>query len=1327
MYENWRWFYSIINCPSNLITGRLHLIISWPYIRQLFSFHLQENLFVEQIKQIDNEYLQIQNEFLEFYRFYSKENEYLFDSSEQYENVCRRKEIFHQIDLFADNKNPSNLDKYLQFWTENRTEMSNLTELENNWNEFKSISTEFPNEIFFYNTFESIFYFEYQWISEYFFPSKSSINQPSFSIPFDRINKTSDEYFCQLISYSKTPSISRLYAEKFNASESLLHLFNIRSSKILFGFYEQIRRQMEFCSKFLWLNGSFLQCSKSSFEQMVSNCLESKSSSNEICFDLIEQSLNRIELIRPRGQIDPILYEQILNQYQIDLQSDVAFELNLRKDLREKYEYSSNVILHQWEKQMKSIVEKIYQENQQIFRFNNEQYQLLVNYLTKQLIEQLLNRKFLLEEIYEKKQRKIYEQFRKNIVEFHRNLVLDKQFYVYRDVTMPLMKQVFQIILAFDCFFQNEATKTKAKSNLFELCQFPFDVNQLNLFQIAKNLFEKRTFIQQNLPIDKFRQYFMLIFEYLFVYNQINRNRTNDFNEFVENYLETVHFLWSEEQKQIDEETRQSSSIYRHETSQLESEFDEQEYQRLFPSFDSHFQEFLSNEQQLNLEQQQQTEPPVEDKSPILPYSILYEYFSLILNENQLSIDELIVGLFNSIYQFDEDHRLLTDMIYLTLKSKEKLSIYIENLHKPFDIYYDSKPSMIIECFPTIDSIDKRTRFLLETHENHPTLMEILRVIERIQSFSIDNSLIKFLYGFDILFTKLTYWNETYGSRTLQTTFDEQINQLTKILIDFRKFEFQCSSQSLSMIDFNQRKSTIDKWWLHLFALIKQEHDDQTSFEQILHEFFQKSTLGDFRTRLELCRKFSRYFSAKTNNRTLNFIVQYYEQYESFIENHIQSIRKPIQQEINQFVRIQQWKDTNYYALKQAIDKSHKFLFKSMKKYRLNLNQPIQQIFSLYQIQIDSFLQSNDEFSRLIKLKLNKKLVHYQYSSQIQSDTKFINEISSTIDSMKIQSNDRKQIKQLFNEKRQLLTHLFKKLTSIGLSFRKGLLNQQKNFSIQPISIEFFELQLENQIYGTIQTKKNQKLIVNNRSNCLERFEKNFKEIDSIYYRILYQHHQLNIFAQKNRIDPIIYERIQGFSQHLIQIIYQQKSLFHSFFENYRIFSREFSVYSKENYLVSLKNLNEIDRLYSLTISLIERSYSFLLIIQTIPTNSFEQIPILYQLPNYIQADQFQSMKILLDKFLQKLYSLTEKINRFYQFQTEHHFLLKEIDYLHTEISIVKQQIQDVLQKLFIDENQFPNDHFVGDLAKNFIEIYEHFTQIDLLKQNQRKITFFSF
>ncbi|CAF5041861.1 unnamed protein product, partial [Rotaria sp. Silwood1] len=107
-YRSWRWFISIIESPSNLINRRLHLIIAWPYIRIIFLNSIKNSLFIEQIKQIDEQYMIIQNEFFQFYNYYKNQIHYLIKTKSEYEFLCQRYQIFQLIDLFTDNKSEKN-------------------------------------------------------------------------------------------------------------------------------------------------------------------------------------------------------------------------------------------------------------------------------------------------------------------------------------------------------------------------------------------------------------------------------------------------------------------------------------------------------------------------------------------------------------------------------------------------------------------------------------------------------------------------------------------------------------------------------------------------------------------------------------------------------------------------------------------------------------------------------------------------------------------------------------------------------------------------------------------------------------------------------------------------------------------------------------------------------------------------------------------------------------------------------------------------------------------------------------------------------------------
>jgi hypothetical protein len=60
--------------------------------------------------------MSIQNEFIQFYNYYQNEIHYLIKTKSEYEFICRKNQVFQQIDLFIDNKSVNNLEKYLQYW-----------------------------------------------------------------------------------------------------------------------------------------------------------------------------------------------------------------------------------------------------------------------------------------------------------------------------------------------------------------------------------------------------------------------------------------------------------------------------------------------------------------------------------------------------------------------------------------------------------------------------------------------------------------------------------------------------------------------------------------------------------------------------------------------------------------------------------------------------------------------------------------------------------------------------------------------------------------------------------------------------------------------------------------------------------------------------------------------------------------------------------------------------------------------------------------------------------------------------------------------------------
>ena len=67
----------------------------------------------------------------------------------------------------------------------------------------------------------------------------------------------------------------------------------------------------------------------------------------------------------------------------------------------------------------------------------------------------------------------------------------------------------------------------------------------------------------------------------------------------------------------------------------------------------------------------------------------------------------------------------------------------------------------------------------------------------------------------------------------------------------------------------------------------------------------------------------------------------------------------------------------------------------------------------------------------------------------------------------------------------------------------------------------------------------------------------------------------------------------------------------------------------------------------------------------------------------------------------------------------DYHPLLKDIYYLHCEIYLIKEQIRNIIEKLFINENIFPNDQFIGQLAKILFKFMNNFHKLIFLKKKK--------
>ncbi|CAG8520257.1 9216_t:CDS:2, partial [Racocetra fulgida] len=311
----------------------------------------------------------------------------------------------------------------------------------------------------------------------------------------------------------------------------------------------------------------------------------------------------------------------------------------------------------------------------------------------------------------------------------------------------------------------------------------------------------------------------------------------------------------------------------------------------------------------------------------------------------------------------------------------EIINIYSSNNTVPelYDFYKDHNIFEAKKLIPIITNLQQRVTELIVMWPEHAILHQINNICERIKGFNLNSPIAKFLTGLEILLQKTEDW-ETYASR--DTTIKPYQKEIIGLIIQWRQLELTCWPKLLAVQEKYYELSA-SKWWFHLFNCIilpidnlkKQSSYDRTTaiFQQHINEivrtldqFLQSSKYGDFKSRLELIRCFYEHLcildhfskvNAHNNSSDETYkslykqaadvlwnVYKYYSQFLYELDNALVDMRKPIEKDLGQFVKIASWKDINIYALKQSAQKTHRHLSRCIRKYRDVLDRPVTDI-----------------------------------------------------------------------------------------------------------------------------------------------------------------------------------------------------------------------------------------------------------------------------------------------------------------------------------------------------------------------------------------------
>uniref|UniRef100_A0A7N8X771 Midasin n=1 Tax=Mastacembelus armatus TaxID=205130 RepID=A0A7N8X771_9TELE len=314
-----------------------------------------------------------------------------------------------------------------------------------------------------------------------------------------------------------------------------------------------------------------------------------------------------------------------------------------------------------------------------------------------------------------------------------------------------------------------------------------------------------------------------------------------------------------------------------------------------------------------------------------------------------------------------------------------------------------------------------------------------------------------------------------------------------------------CWSSSLdNAMKRHTEKST--KHWFSLYQLVERYLAEQrmeqltlSSVSSSLQAFMEGSTLGEFHTRLAMLLSFHCHIllvPKQPGQESLSSLLwnlhKYYSQFSDYIHTRISELRQPIEKELKDFVKISRWNDVSFWSIKQSVEKTHRTLFKFVKKFEEALNGPIvpalvEQRSSAsmdsvdsnpeetpihrvhlalksimpgkgrdLQVQIDSAEEGVEASSLQGRLpvlarkmkKMCLQLLQKNPVPELAEDLDyFTGEVISnlrdlqrlTIDMSGQKEKQKAEVKHILQQKQRALSDLFKMLREIGLSYHKGL------------------------------------------------------------------------------------------------------------------------------------------------------------------------------------------------------------------------------------------------------------------------------------------------
>ncbi|WAQ89034.1 hypothetical protein PtA15_10A457 [Puccinia triticina] len=367
------------------------------------------------------------------------------------------------------------------------------------------------------------------------------------------------------------------------------------------------------------------------------------------------------------------------------------------------------------------------------------------------------------------------------------------------------------------------------------------------------------------------------------------------------------------------------------------------------------------------------------------------------------------------------------------------------------NFYTGSNTSETTRVVPLVKALASRIDALIEQWPEMTNLDEILQRCRKIAALSSDSPLALIIPQLEALIGQIEEWQKYSCTENSLLSFQ---TELTALVVNWRRLELG-SWAALIQTELDSFQSTTDVWWFRLYELLVRgysthSHTPETQEAKsylkdcalVLSQFITECNLGQFGSRLALLDSFSALLRAVCQisgfgcwtriNDLLNGVIYFYSHYAPLVDQKIEQAKRLARGEIENYIQLASWKDINIIALRQSSQKSHRQLYKTVRKFRSVLQGPMKDMLQRWQVKksgdvearLPSILQQNDPsgrdgFDLLLWNQYTKSLSMPAYFSQPQNILKRLQKLIHTNNFLS------PEVTNAASEVGQLSTHIF--------------------------------------------------------------------------------------------------------------------------------------------------------------------------------------------------------------------------------------------------------------------------------------------------------------